>query len=192
MAWLIILAVLCVLPFVPLGFCAIYREKSPGVWLLIGPIKIRVYPGRKKSESRNSKPRSKIKLPETGGGYREFGPVIRAVLDFLGQFRRKIRVKNLEFKIILAGDDPCDLALNYGRAWAAVGTLTPQLERLFVIKHRNLSVDCDFNGDKTRVYAKVVATITLGRTIHLLSKHGIKVIKELLELKKLQKGGAQL
>jgi len=32
----------------------------------------------------------------------------------------------------------------------------------------------------------------LGRTLHLLSRHGIKVIKELLELKKLQKGGAQI
>lgn len=192
MVWLIILAVLCVLPFIPLGFCAVYREKDPGIWLLIGPFKFRVYPAKKKAEPEKTKPRSKMKLPETGGGYRDFGPVIRAVLDFLGQFRRKIRVRNLEFKVTLAGDDPCDLALNYGKAWAAVGTLTPQLERLFVIKRRDLSVDCEFNGDKTRIYAKVVATITIGRTIHLLSKHGIKVIKELLELKKLQKGGAQL
>jgi len=192
MVWLIIFAVLCVLPFVPLGFRATYREKDPGVWLLIGPFKFRVYPSSKKTETKKSKPHSKIKLPETGGGYHDFVPVARAVLDFLGQFRRKIRVKNLEFKITLAGDDPCDLALNYGRAWAAVGTLTPQLERLFVIKRRNLAVDCDFNGDKTRVYANVVVTITMGRTIHLLSKHGIKIIKELLELKKLQKGGAQI
>lgn len=192
MVWLIVLAVLCVLPFIPLGFCAVYREKNPGVWLLIGPFKFRVYPGRNKTELKKSKPRSKIRLPETGGGYRDFVPVVRAIFDFLGQFRRKIRVRNLELRITLAGDDPCDLALNYGRAWAAVGTLTPQLERLFVIRRRNLSVDCDFNGEKTRVYAKVIATITLGRTIHLLSKHGKKVIKELLELKKLQKGGAQI
>ena len=192
MVWLIILAVLCVLPFVPLGVCAVYREFDPGVWLLIGPLKFRVYPAKKKTESKNTKPHSKPKLRNRGGSYRDFFPVIRAVLDFLGQLRRKLRVRNLEFRVTLAGDDPCDLALNYGRAWAAVGTLTPQLERVFNIKRRDLSVACDFNGDKTRVYAKVVATITLGRTIHLLSKHGIKIIKELLELKKLQKGGAQI
>lgn len=191
MVWLIILAILIVLPFLPLGFCAIYRENDPGIWLLIGPLKYRIYPAKKKAEKKQSKS-AKIRLPETGGSYQDFIPIVRVLLEFLGQLRRKIRVRSLDFNITLAGDDPCDLALNYGRAWAAVGSLTPQLERLFIIKRRNLTVDCDFDGEKTRVYGKVVATITLGRTVHLLSKHGRKVIKELLELKNLQKGGAQI
>ncbi len=190
MVWLIILAVLCGLAFVPLGFSAEYRENDPGVWLLIGPFKYRVYPGKKKTKKKESQGRKQI-TPK-GGSYRDFVPVARAIFDFLGQFRRKLRVRDLQLKLTLAGDDPCDLAINYGRAWAAIGALIPQLERLFVIKKRDLSVDCDFDGDKTRIYAKVIATITIGRTLHLLSRHGIKVIKELLELKKLQKGGAQV
>ena len=190
MVWLIILAVLCGLAVFPLGFSAVYREEDPGVWLLIGPLKFRVYPGKKKSEKKESQ--SQKKFSPKGGSYRDFAPIARGIFDFLGQFRRKIRVRDLQLKLTLAGEDPCDLAVNYGRAWAALGALTPQLERLFVIKKRNLSVDCDFAGDKTRIYAKVKATITLGRTLHLLSRHGIKVIKEFLELKKLQKGGAQV
>ena len=190
MVWLIVLAVLCGLAVFPLGFSAVYREDDPGVWLLVGPFKFRVYPGKKKSQKKESK--SQKQFSPKGGSYRDFGPVVRAIFDFLGQFRRKIRVRDLQLRLTLAGEDPCDLAVNYGRAWAALGALIPQLERLLVIKKRDLSVDCDFAGDKTRIYAKVKATITLGRTLHLLSRHGIKVIKELLELKKLQKGGAQV
>lgn len=190
MVWLILLAVLCGLAVFPLGFSAEYREDDPGVWLLIGPLKFRVYPEKKKTEKTG--PKSQNTFAPKGGSYRDFEPIVREVFAFLGQFRRKIRIRDLQLKLTLAGDDPCDLAVNYGRAWAALGALIPLLERLFVIKSRDLSVDCDFTGDKTCIYAKVIATITLGRTLHLLSRHGIKVIKQLLELKKLQKGGAQL
>lgn len=190
MVWLIILAVLCGLAVFPLGFSAEYRENDPGVWLLIGPFKFRVYPGKDKTKKKESKSRE-FQSPK-GGSYRDFEPIVREIIAFLGQFRRKIRIRDLQLKLTLAGDDPCDLAVNYGRAWAALGALIPPLERLFVIKRRDLSVDCDFTDDKTRIYAKVIATITLGRTLHLLSRHGIKVIKQLLELKKLQKGGAQV
>ena len=190
MVWLIVLAVLCGLAFFPLGFSAVYRENDPGVWLLVGPVRFRIYPGKEKSNKKDTK--SHKSFSPKGGSYRDFEPVVRAILDFLGQFRKKIRVQDLQLYVTLAGDDPCDLAVNYGRAWAALGAFVPQLDRLFVIKKRDLAVNCDFAGDKTRVYAKIKATITLAGTLQLLSRHGVKVIKELLELKKLQKGGARV
>lgn len=196
MTLLIVLAVLCCLAFLPLGFRAVYRQDDPGVWLLIGPVKFRVYPGKPKDKNQSEKPAPKKEDPDSrsdhGRSYRDFVPVVRAILDFLGQFRRKIRINNLEMKVILAGDDPCDLAVNYGRAWAALGSLMPQLERLFVIKKRDLEVECDFTAQETVIFAKADVTITLARTLHLLSCHGIKVLKELMKLKKLRKGGAQL
>ena len=200
MGWLIALAVLCGLCFVPIGVRGIYREDNPGIWLLIGPVKYLVFPGKPKEKKPKEKTKS-VKGKQTqqtgtkkqrGGSYQNFKPVITTVIELLGHFRRKIRVNHLEMKLILAGGDPSDLAVNYGKAWIAVGNLMPQLERLFVIKKRNVKVECDFAGDKTLVYFRVDATITLGRTIHLLSHYGIKVLKELLKLKKLQKGGAKL
>lgn len=199
MTWLIVLTVLCGLAFLPLGFRAVYRQENPGVWLLIGPLKFRVYPGKSKAD----KPKTQSEEPDRenqsvgntadrGGSYRDFLPVVRAIIDFLSQFRRKIRINHLEMKLILAGDDPCDLAENYGRAWAALGNLMPQLERLFVIKKRNLEVECDFTAAQTVIFARADITITLARTLMLLSRYGIKVLKELLKLKKLRKGGAQL
>ena len=199
MTLLIVAAILLGLACFPLGFSAIYREEDPGVWLLIGPLRFRVFPSKPKEnkvtgdrQTENKKNAKHNQRKEKGGSYRDFQPVIKTVLEFLGHFRRKIRVNRLELKLTLAGDDPGDLAVNYGRAWAALGSLTPQLERLFVIKNRDIEVLCDFTSDKTIIFARLDATITLGRALHLLSWHGIKIIKHLLKLKKLRKGGAQL
>jgi len=193
MGWLIALAIIAATLFLPLGFSAIYRQSDPGVWILIGPLRFRVYPGNKKEE-KSQKPTSKRKKTDEtkGGSYRDFQPVVRTLIEFLGEFRRKIRVKRLDLKLILAGGDPSDLAVNYGRAWAALGSLMPQLERLFVIKKRNLEVECDFIAEETLIYARIDATISVVKTLHLLSRHGMKILKHLLELKKLRKGGAQL
>ena len=192
MGWLIALAVVASVLFLPLGFSAIYRQDDPGVWLLIGPLRFRVYPGRQKKKSKKSTQENEKKDASKGGSYKDFWPVVRTIYAFLGEFRRKILVKRLDLKVILAGDDPADLAVNYGRSWAALGSLMPQLKRLFRIREQNIEVECDFTAEETLVYARIDAILTLMRTIHLLSKHGIKIIKQLLELKKLRKGGAQL
>jgi hypothetical protein len=193
MGWLITSAVISVTLFLPLGFSAVYRMSDPGIWLLVGPFRFRVYPGKKKeNKSQKSVSDNKENNETKGGSYRDFQPVVRTIVDFLGEFCQKIRVKRLELKVVLAGGDPSDLAVNYGRAWAALGNLIPQLERLLVIKKRNLEVECDFIAEETLIYARIDATISVMKTMHLLSKHGIKILKNLLELKKLRKGGAQV
>ena len=192
MIWLIILAVITGLIFLPLGFRAVYMEHNSGVWVFVGPIKFRVYPKKKQEKSSKQKENKKSKTDsKKGGNLQNFKLVAGRVFEFLNQFRRKIRIKRLELKIALTGDDPCDLAVHYGEAWAAIGNLLPQLERFFTVKKRDIDVIYDFAADKTRIYARLDASITLGRTLHLLSRHGIKTIIHLLKLKELRKGGAQ-
>jgi len=194
MYWLIPLAVLCALEFLPVGFRAVYRQSQPGVWLLIGPVKVRVFPGKpKKEKTQGKKKQSEANYDgKKGGKFRDFLPITRTILEFLGHFRRKIRVNNLELKLILADDDPCTLARNYGSAWASLGNLMPQPERFFTIKNRCLEVECDFTAEETLIFAKADVTITVARALHLLSRYGIRVLKDLLNLKKLRKGGAKL
>ena len=193
MGWLIGLAIIASSLFLPIGFCAIYRQSDPGVWVIVGPVRFRVYPGNKKKEKpKKQNTENKENHRSKGGSYRDFLPIVRTIVEFLSEFRRKIRVRRLELKLVLAGDDPSDLAVNYGRAWGALGSLMPQIERLFVIKKRDLEVECDFTAEETLIYARIDATISILKTLHLLSRHGAKILKHLLELKKLRKGGARL
>ena len=194
MGWLIALAVLAGIAILPVGIRGVYRESAAGVWLLVGPLKFRLYPAKPKEEKQavQSKTKAANSDAKKGGKLQSFLPVARTVLDFLNQLRKKVGIKNLELKVILAGDDPCDLAVNYGRAWAALGGLMPQLDRVLSIRRKNVEVDCDFTAETTCIYAKVDATVSVARALQLGSRYGVKIIKDILKLKKLQKGGAEL
>lgn len=148
-----------------------------------------------KTEQPVKEPSSKAEKKEkpakkSGGPITDFLPLVQIALDMLGAFRRRLRLNVLELKLIMAADDPCDLAVNYGRAWAAVGNLMPRLERVFVIKKRNVEVECDFESSQTKVIARLDLTITLGRIIATVVVYGVKALIEILKIKNKRKGGA--
>lgn len=127
---------------------------------------------------------------EEGGSWTDFLSLIPVVLDFLNDFRRKLRVDRLELKLILASSDPCDLAVNYGKVWASVGAFLPQLERFLKIRKRNVEVECDFLASETKVIARVDLTITLGRILAAVFKFAFRALVEYLKITKKRKGGA--
>ncbi len=201
MGWLIAAGVLFLLAILPVGISALYNEDGPLVNLVIGPVKIILFPGKKKEKTQKEekeKPKKeskgspgKKKTKKKGGSIQDFLPLVEKVLDFLDAFRRKLRVNHLEMKLILAGSDPSDLAENYGKAWAALGNMMPLLENVFVIKKRDLEVECDFLADSTLITARLDITITVGRVLSLLIVQGIPALKEFLKLMKKRKGGAK-
>ena len=127
---------------------------------------------------------------KSGGPITDFLPLLKVALDLLNDFRRKLRVNRLEVKLVMAGGDPCDLALNYGKAWAAIGNLLPRLEKVLVIKKRDIDVECDFLASKTTIYARLDLTITLGRILAIAVVYGFRAIVEFLKIKNKRKGGA--
>ena len=203
-------AILLALAVLPLGVRIRYNDAGFVLKVIAGPLKITVIPGRKKPKKQKVKqkkqkavqtaesagseerppqpPKAQPEQKERGGSLTRFLPLVKLGLKFLGDFRRKLRLDNLYLRLILAGDDPCDLAVNYGRIWAAVGNLMPQLERLFVIKKRDIQVACDFTSEETRIVAHADITITLGRLLCLAVYYGIRALIEFMTLKR--KGGA--
>ena len=202
-------AVLLALAILPLGVRIRYNDAGFLLRVIVGPLKITVFPRKKKPKKQKTEPKKKktekkqettdsgdrppqppkptSEPKEKGGSLTRFLPLVRLGLKFLGDFRRKLRVDNLCLRLILAGDDPCDLAVNYGRVWAAASNLMPQLERLFVIKKRDIQVECDFTAEEISVIAHVDITITLGRLLTLAVVYGIRVLFEFLSMKR--KGG---
>ena len=214
MGWLITLLILIALAILPLGVSIVYDEDGAVIRIIAGPAKIKVYPlpkkdkkpkKEKKSARTEKSPKeqstSKKQAENTakdsaepkkkkGGPITDFLPLVKVLLKFLDGFRRKLRLNVLELKLIMAADDPCDLAVNYGRAWTAVGNLMPQLERAFVIQKRNIEVECDFTADKTLVIARLDLSITLGRILGLVFALIGRAIVELIKIVMKRKGGA--
>lgn len=200
MGWLIALVLLAALALLPLGVSARYDALGPVVRLIAGPLRIRLYPRKKKDKKPKQEKEKKqparqpsqaaAQEEKKGGSWKDFLPLIQVALDFLGDFRKKLRIDRLEVKLILAGDDPADLAVNYGRAWTALGNLWPRLEDLFVIRKRDVQVECDFTSDETVIFARADMTITLGRMLVLGVRYGIRALKEFMKLRNQSKGGA--
>lgn len=202
MGWLIFLAILIGLGCVPLGVRLRYDEEGPLAAVLLGRLPIVLYPlpgwlkkltsrEKKDGEKKPKKEKPKKEKPQKdtvgegpqGGSWKKFLPLVRLGLHFLGDFRRKLRVNRLVLRLTLAGDDPCDLAVNYGRAWAAAGNLLAAMQRVFVIQKRDVEVQCDFLGEETKVVFAMNLTITLGRILGLLVKYGIRAVAILLKMK---------
>ncbi len=217
MGWLIPLGAAALLAILPLGISVKYDVDGPLVRVMLGPARITVFPLPKKEKKEKKKKDVKASpeaektaeeasLPKPpqppkpakeetpkekkGGSLTDFIPFVKLAFHFLGDFRRKLRLNNLELKLVLASSDPCDLAVNYGKTWAAVGNLLPMLERWFVIKKRNVEVLCDFTASETLVTARLDLSITLGRLLSLVAVYGFRAVKEFLHFKKKRKGGA--
>lgn len=216
MGWWITLGILFLLAILPLGVRVHYNADGALVQIILGSVKLTVVPSKKKPEKekkdKKEKPKKKksekaadkpkqvgadtppaepkSEKKEEGGSILDFLPLVKTLFEFLGDFRRKLRVKNLQLKLILAGGDPYNLAMNYGKAWAAVGNLLPKLEQWFVIKKRDIEVECDFVAAKTTVIAHLDLTITFGRLLASVFKFLIKALVKFLQIKKKRKGGA--
>ena len=199
MGWLIFLAILVLLGSMPLGLRLRYDAGGAEAVLLVGMFRLGLYPmsdrlyrllHRPKKQKAQPVPQTPTAPPQPpppkkpGGDWKRFLPLLQTGLDLLGDLRRKLRVDHLTFHLIMAGDDPADLAVYYGRAWAAVGCLMPQLDRAFVIKKRDVQVECDFVGCEPRVVFAMDLTVTLGRLLGLAVRYGIRIIKQFLAIKK--------
>ena len=214
MGWWITLGILVLLALLPLGVSVKYDSEGPLVRVILGPVRFTVFPlpkkekkekkqkNPKKAESAQNadtpknpappkKPKEKKPADQKGGSWTDFLPLVKEVFRFLDVFRRKLRLNLLELKLIMASDDPCDLAVNYGRAWAAVGNLLPQLERVFVIKKRDIEVECDFTASQTLVIARLDLTITLGRLLGAVVVFAVRALVKFLKINKKRKGGAE-
>ena len=210
MGWLIALAILFLLAILPLGASVLYDEDGPRVRIVAGPVKFQVFPMKKKAKKdkpKKTKPKKEPKKkpatdgakakkpapkPKSGGSWTDFLPLVRVALDLLNDLRRKLRVNELKLHLTMAGDDPCDLAVNYGRMNASLAALLAQLERFLVIKKRDVHIDCDFTASETVILARLDLTITLGRILSIAVIYGVKGLMTFLNIKKQREGGADL
>lgn len=209
---LIILGVLVLLALIPLGAHVRYDSEGPWVALVVGPIKIRLFPkkpkkpkkAKKKKEKKEKKPKApkeektgKKKKPKEsgkkekkpiGGLIRDFMPFVKLGLDLLKCFFRKLRVRVLTLHVGFGGaNDPASAAINYGRAWSAIGAIMQPIRSLTRIKKENVSCSCDFTSGDMRVYAEMKAVFLLGDLVVMAVRYGFRALKLYLRMKKNQK-----
>ena len=195
MWYIIAAAILTLLLLLPIGICASYNQTGYLVQLCIGPFRFSLYPVKK------NKSRSKVKGKDdvtsqkrnqrhASGSIDDFLEILHFVCDVLKDFRRKIVIDHLRFRLILAGNDPCDLSINYGVGWSILGNIMPYLERYFTIKKRELEVECDYIAEQILVDACIQFHLTVASLLHFVIFHAIRYFKKYNKHIKQFKGGA--
>ena len=199
MTLLVIFAVLVLIGCIPVGVDA--RYSADGVFLMakLGPFLLQLLPQKPKKKPKKRKPQQKQPKktpakaepqekkpnPLLSSGVDGLMQLLDLAFDTLGDLRRKLRVNELTLYVLIGGaDDPAKAAMGYGRAWAAIGAITPSLERLFVIKKRDIRPALDYTISNTQIDAHLVTTITIGRSLALALRAGIRFLKILNERKK--------
>lgn len=174
-------ATVAILIFIPVGIRLRYGNEELKMWIAFGPVRLLVYPKRKTEpkEQKETKITVRTVFREPIRANRKYDSLLgdflaelKTVLDLFWALRPKLRIKRLVLKLVLGGSDPCSLAMEYGGAWAAVGTLFPVLDGGFTVKKHDISIDCDFSeGSRTALDAELYITIGLGRLIGILFRY---------------------
>ena len=199
MTLLVIFTVLVLIGCIPVGVDARYNAEGVFLAAKLGPFRLQLLPQKpkKKPKKRKQQKKQPEKAPAKAGtqekkpnpllsgGVDGLMQLLDLAFDMLGDLRRKLRVNELMLRVLIGGaDDPAKAAMGYGRAWAAIGVITPALERLFVIKKRDIQPALDYTISNTQVDAQLVTTITIGRSLALALRAGIRFLKILNERKK--------
>ena len=101
MGWLIALGILILLAILPLGVHVLYNAEGVRIAVIIGPFKLTLIPGKHK-DKKKKKPKEKkapkesiaesAKKEKSGGSFLDFLPLVKTAIEFLGAFRRKLRI----------------------------------------------------------------------------------------------------
>lgn len=215
--WLIFLGIIALIAIFPVGVSLCFDAEGFRASVIAGPVKLQVFPGGKKTDKSGKEkttpgddgkasqedglpdgkpegaPSKDLGKPGEGGSILDFLPLVDVAMDMLASLAGRLRVNCLQLRLTLAGDDPCDLAVNYGRAQAAGATLMAKLNEWLVIKKQDVGIACDFTADETKIIARLDLTITVGRTVGWAVRYGIRALTTFLKIKKQrEEGGAAL
>ena len=185
MVWIIVGVLLVLLAMMPIRILIACTTQSVSVKLVIGFLKFSVLPGKAKKKQKNKeKPKesvsdnSRAEVKRQNTDYKGYLRILRIVLDLLGRLRSKAIMRKLDVLLVLAGDDPCDLAILYGRAQGVLAALIAQIENAFTIRHRDVRIECDFTAEATVFDAFTDVSITFGQLLLLATQYGFLILKE--------------
>ena len=187
---LVILVVLWLISLIRIGGRVKYGAEGLFVFLLLGPVKLCLFPAKEEPEGdwrpKKKKPKKQKpalaekhkKEPKEGqpGTLSRLMKLLPVVGQACGALRRKIRIDDLDLDLIWGGSNPAAIAIGYGQANAAMGMIWPILDHNFKVKRRNLRISMDYSRTQPGVEAAAALTMTVGQIVTLGVHYGVKTL----------------
>lgn len=186
-ALLIVLLILILLGLLKVGVQIVY-DGELRVQLLIWKLRISL-PKEKKSKKKPEKPAEvEQKAPKQK---KQKNPAVKAwlqaalahwqdILTLMGKALHMPRLDPLILHVTAGGPDPAACALNYGRAWAVLGSVLPLLENSFRMGRRDVGVQCGEDRDAFSFYVQTALSVRIYEIL-LLGILGLKVLLQIYQ-----------
>lgn len=189
-----ICAVLAGLYFLPVGLTLRYDSDGLMLRYLLGWIPVMPKPllgeVQPATKGKRSAAGPKKKKAKGGGPITSFLHQLEDTFRLWLLLRDRLWVRQLRVELVMAGEDPCDLALGYVGASAAVDALLVQLERFFDIRKKKINISCDFDATQTTLLLRADAVICLGHLLRLLLRREMQNAQKMTHQTNSDKGGA--
>ncbi len=200
----IILLVLLVLAWLPVGVELRYDGQTL-VLLRLGPLRLRVYPTKKKPAKQHKPPKkakkpSKKKPPDSkpapaeprslGGTLEAVKPLIQVAVNALQRFRHMLLFRQLTVHVTAGADNAADAAIAYGRAWAAIGALTPLVETVFRVRRRDYQAFLDYDAPQLRVLIHAHLTMFVWQLVSFAVVYGARGLRAFMQFQRKQNAPA--
>lgn len=206
---LIILGLLLAVLLTPAGVRFTYDQGEMSLDVRFGPIRRRIFPGKpkpeepekeKKPKKRRKKPPKEEKGEEEEKEEKEKPPKAKINREqilytleklppilgrALGGTRRRVRIKPLKVHLLVAGYDPADTAVLYGKLEAALSAGLPVLRRAVHIRDEDIRLFLDFSRERMDCIAEVGVTLRPWDLLTIGGRAGIGLLKWFLGFRKL-------
>lgn len=195
---LAILLMLAVLLSMTVQVRASYDQGDAELWVRFGPLRFQLYPVKPRGEKKKREPKppeEPEKPPEKEKGKKRslspeqifytletLPPILGRALGRLG---RGIRIEPLRIHLLIAGEDPADTALLYGRAQAALAAWMPAVRRRVRIRGEDIRLFLDFQRTRPDCAAEVGISIRCGTAAWISLRAGGSLLKWFLKFRKL-------
>lgn len=190
----IILVVIVLILLMPVGVSGGYDFGDVLLKIVAGPVKIQLLP--KKAKKGKAKPKKEKAQKAKKDKPKKARPKI--TIEFITQlvslgtralnrFRKKLSIDHLRIWYLVASDDPCDAAMNYGKANAAVAALRDVLYNAFNVKDEDIRLRVDFTEEKSQFSVMGQMTIRIGQLMFIALCAAVGFLKIILKQRKQNK-----
>lgn len=178
------------------GVRASYAQKVFTLRLLVGPVKVTLFPRKARKGKKPAKGGKKARKPPKGKQpqkpaqprekpdipalVKELLPV---ALEAAGRLRRKIRIDDFDLAVKVASRDPARAAIRYGRLSGAAGMLWPLVEQNFKVKDWRIRIWVDFTTTQPEASLKLAATLTVGQALSWGLRTAVRLLPILPKLR---------
>lgn len=187
---------LAILLFTPARVRFGYDRGNVSARLGFGPVKLTLYPGEEKEETppekptkekkpkkeKPPKPKARVNFDQILYSIEKLPPILGKALKRTG---RRLRFGPLKVHLLVAGTDPADTALLYGKLEAALAAGLPQLHRLVRIKDQDIQLFLDFQEERMDCVADVGLSIRVWDVLVIALGAGASAVKWFIGFKRL-------